>query len=292
MNKEEKQKRIAQIEELMVAPDFWQDSQKAQGQIAEMQELKADLESGSKYAARPALISIYAGAGGDDAEDFVRILFEMYQNFCAQKNIDLHILESSPNELNGYRSIAGRVGAKGAYGQLMFETGVHRLVRISPFNSKGKRQTSFALVEVLPEIASAEYEMDESELDITFTTSGGAGGQNVNKRETAVRIVHPKTGFSVFVSQERTQERNRELALSMMRAKLFTKHQEDEEKISQGLSISDKVSIEWGSQMRSYVFDPYQLVKDHRTNIEIRNVDKVLGGDFQELTQQLRDKAE
>lgn len=289
MSKEQKQQRIQEIEERMVAPDFWNDSQVAQAEIAEMQELKAELESGSKYGARPALLSIYAGAGGDDAEDFVRILFEMYQNFCSQNNLSMQILESSPNELNGYRSIAIRINSKSAYGKLMFETGVHRLVRISPFNSKGKRQTSFALVEVLPEIATTEYEMDESELDITFTTSGGAGGQNVNKRETAVRIVHPKTGFSVFVSQERTQERNRELALAMMRAKLFTKHQEDEKKIAQGLSISDKVSIEWGSQMRSYVFDPYQLVKDHRTNVEIRNIDKVLGGDFQELTQELRD---
>jgi len=129
--------------------------------------------------------------------------------------------------------------------------------------------------------------MDESELQISFTTSGGAGGQNVNKRETAVRIVHPKTGFSVFVSQERTQERNKNLALSMMRAKLYAKHLDDEEKRNKGLTISDKVSIEWGSQIRSYVFDPYKLVKDHRTNTEIRQVDDVLSGNFSELTKDL-----
>ena len=284
MNKLKKKERIEEIERSMNASDFWSDSQKAQDMIQEMQDLKMELEGGSKYAAGPATISIYAGAGGDDAEDFVRILFEMYQSWASLKNYDLVILATTANELNGYRNISFKINGKGVYGKLRNESGVHRLVRISPFNSKGKRQTGFALVEVLPEIQTTEFEMDESELYITFTTSGGAGGQNVNKRETAVRIVHPKTGFSVFISQERTQERNKDLALSMMRAKLFAKHQDDEKKREQGLTISDKVSIEWGNQIRSYVFDPYQLVKDHRTNVEVRNVDKVLGGEIEELT--------
>lgn len=211
----------------------------------------------------------------------------MYQKFCSSNNFALTLLDATANELNGYRNITFQIVGKGAYGKLQHESGVHRLVRKSPFNSKNKRQTGFALVEVLPIIETQDFIMDESELEITFTTSGGAGGQNVNKRETAVRIVHPKTGFSVFVSQERTQERNKELALTMMRAKLYAKHIQDEEKLAKGLSISDKVSIEWGNQIRSYVFDPYQLVKDHRTNCEIRQVDKVLGGDFLELTKDL-----
>lgn len=214
----------------------------------------------------------------------------MYQSFSNNNNFAVSILDTTANELNGYRNITIRIDGRGAYGKLQYESGVHRLVRKSPFNSKNKRQTGFALVEVLPEIQTTDFQMDDSELDITFTTSGGAGGQNVNKRETAVRIVHPKTGFSVFVSQERTQERNKELALSMMRAKLFKKHQEDEEKRAKGLSISDKVSIEWGNQIRSYVFDPYQMVKDHRTNIEIKQVQKVLGGDILELTGLLREQ--
>ena len=284
MTKEEKQLRVEEIEAAMNEAGFWSDPQKGQEMIAEMQSLKAELESGSKYGAGNATISIYAGAGGDDAEDFVRILFEMYRGWTTTKGHELTILATTPNELNGYRNISFFIKGRGVYGSLMHESGVHRLVRISPFNSKGKRQTGFALVEVLPEIKPTEFLMDESELDITFTTSGGAGGQNVNKRETAVRIVHPKTGFSVFVSQERTQERNKELALSMMRAKLYAKHIDDEEKKSQGMTISDKVSIEWGNQIRSYVFDPYQLVKDHRTNVEVRNVDKVLGGEIEELT--------
>ena len=252
-----------------------------------MRDLKAELEGGSKYAAGPATVSIFAGAGGDDAEDFVRILFEMYQKHADTYGYAITILDTTPNQLNGYRNISFHIQGKGAYGKLQHESGVHRLVRKSPFNSKNKRQTGFALVEVLPVIETLDFQMDESELDITFTMSGGAGGQNVNKRETAVRIVHPKTGFSVFVSQERTQERNKDLALSMMRAKLFTKHQEDEKKRSQGLSISNKVSIEWGNQIRSYVFDPYQMVKDHRTNIEVRQVDKVLAGEIYALTEGL-----
>jgi len=256
--------------------------------IKEVQDLKATLEGGSKYGSGPATLSIFAGAGGDDAEDFVRILFDMYQNFANNHNYSLTVLNTTPNELNGYRNISCLIEGKDVYKRLQFESGVHRLVRKSPFNSKNKRQTGFALVEVLPHLETTDFEMDESDLEITFTTSGGAGGQNVNKRETAVRIVHPTTGFSFFVSQERTQERNKELALSMMRAKLFTKHQEDEEKRAQGLTISDKVSIEWGNQIRSYVFDPYQLVKDHRTNTEVRQVDKVLGGEISELTEGLR----
>ncbi len=211
----------------------------------------------------------------------------MYQGFSDAYGYELTILDTTTNQVNGYRNISFHIKGKGVYGKLQHESGVHRLVRKSPFNSKNKRQTGFALVEVLPVVQTVDFQMDESELEMTFTTSGGAGGQNVNKRETAVRVVHPKTGFSLFVSQERTQERNRELALSMMRAKLYKKHQEDEEKRAKGLTISDKVSIEWGNQIRSYVFDPYQMVKDHRTNTEVRQVDKVLAGEIQVLTEGL-----
>ena len=212
----------------------------------------------------------------------------MYQKFADSSGYSLTILNTSTNELNGYRNISFQIQGKGVYGKLEHESGVHRLVRKSPFNSKNKRQTGFALVEVLPVIEGQVFDMDLSELEISFTTSGGAGGQNVNKRETAVRVVHPKTGFSVFVSQERTQERNKELALSMIRAKLFKKHEDDEVKKAKGLSISDKVSIEWGNQIRSYVFDPYQMVKDHRTGVEVRQVNKVLDGEILALTESLR----
>ncbi len=283
MDKQEIEKKIQELEQAMYQSDFWNDPQSAQETIKEIEELKIQLQGGEKYDTRPAIVSIFAGAGGDDAEDFVKILFEMYRSFADARGYTLTLLDSAENTMGGFRNISFTLSGPRAYGTLKGESGVHRLVRKSPFNSKSKRQTSFALVEVLPELPANDFHMNEDELEISFTNSGGAGGQNVNKRETAVRVVHPKTGFSVLASQERTQERNRELALSIMRAKLFKKHQDDEEKRAKGLSISDKVSVEWGNQMRSYVFDPYQMIKDHEKDIEVRDIKKVLGGDLSDF---------
>jgi len=280
MNKEKIENQITELETEMYSATFWSDKDRAQFVIAEIERLKNELLGDKKHDKGNAIISIFAGAGGDDAEDFVRILFEMYSGFASKKNYELRLLEESSNNLNGYRSISFEIISRGAYGKLRGESGVHRLVRKSPFNKQGKRQTGFALVEVLPEIEKNEFELDESELDITFARSGGAGGQNVNKRETAVRMVHPKTGLSVFISEERTQERNRDRALEIMRAKLHKKFIADEELKQKGLTISDKVSIEWGSQMRSYVFDPYQMVKDHNKGIDTAKVDDVLSGNI------------
>jgi len=274
------EKKIAEYEEQMLAFDFWNNKEQAQFVISELERLRLEILGDKKYDKGKAIISIFAGAGGDDAEDFVRILFEMYLGFAEKNNYQLLVLDESKNNLNGYRNISFEITGKGAYGKLRGESGVHRLVRKSPFNKQNKRQTGFALVEVLPEVAANEFEMKESDLDISFARSGGAGGQNVNKRETAVRIVHPQTGLSVFISEERTQERNKDRALSIMRAKLLKKHLADEELRQKGLTISDKVNIEWGSQMRSYVFDPYQIIKDHEKGIETSKINEVLSGDL------------
>jgi len=280
MNSEEIQNKINKLEQEMYAVEFWQDKERAQYVLAEIERLKNELLGDKKYDKGSAIISIFAGAGGDDAEDFVRILFEMYQSFATRKNYLINLLEESPNNLNGYRSITFEVVGKNAFGNLRGESGVHRLVRKSPFNKQGKRQTGFALVDVLPEIKADDFELQESDLTVTFAKSGGAGGQNVNKRETAVRMVHPQTGISVFVSEGRTQESNRSRALDIMRSKLYKKHLADQEKKAKGLSISDKIAIEWGSQMRSYVMDPYQMVKDHDKSIETAKINDVLSGDI------------
>lgn len=278
----ENQDRIAEIENAMLQPDFWNEPQKAQAMIKELQELKDAAEGKGKYDRQNAVFTIVAGAGGDDAEDFARMLVEMYQRYAEGRSWDVIVLDSNPNDHNGYRNITFEVAGKGAYGELQHESGVHRLVRISPFNSNGKRQTSFVLVEVSPDIPSAEAtNLKEEDLEISFARSGGAGGQNVNKRETAVRIVHTPTNLSVNVSSERSQQQNRERGLSLLAGKLAAFEEEQRARELKGLSVEKSVKIEWGSQIRSYVLHPYQMVKDHRTNTETSQVDKVLNGDIQ-----------
>lgn len=291
MDKDEILSKIQKLEEEMGSPSFWQNKERAQSVIKEIQSLKDGLEGLSRYDKKDAILTIFAGAGGDDSEDFVRILYEMYSRFFDKKNFSQKIIYENKNGMNGYRSISVLITGKNAYGILKKESGVHRLVRISPFNANGKRQTSFAMVEFLPVVEDKnDFVIPKEDLEVSFARSSGPGGQNVNKRDTAVRLTHVPTGISVHVESERTQEANREKAESMIKGKII-KILEEEKKNSIGeLSVSKTTENEWGSQIRSYVFHPYQMIKDHRTGVEIRDIDKVLkSGEIDDFIEAERD---
>ncbi|MBX4199001.1 PCRF domain-containing protein [Candidatus Parcubacteria bacterium] len=272
--KEAIQAKIDAIEAEMASADFWSDKNAAQAKIKELQDLKNDLEGVGKYDKGDAIMNIFTGAGGDDAADWSKMLLAMYEKYAAKKGWAIKTLGENQLEISG----------KNVYGTLKNESGVHRLVRISPFGAKGIRQTSFSMVEVVPKFDRPdELAIPPDDIRVELSRSSGPGGQNVNKRETAVRVVHIPTNLAVHVETERSQAQNKEKALAMLSAKLY-KLQDDERKAKEsGMYVSKTTQNEWGSQIRSYVLHPYKMVKDHRTDVESSQPDKVLNGDLDEF---------
>lgn len=278
-DKQATEKRIAEIEAQMAGVDFWNDKASAQAALKEFQQLKNDLEGVARYDKGNAVMTIFSGAGGDDSEDFSRMLFNMYERFFNKNNFSYHVIHENKNDHGGYRNITIEISGKNVYGTLKNESGVHRLVRISPFNAKKLRHTSFSMVEVIPDFE----ENNESDIDISpedvrveFARSSGPGGQNVNKRETAVRVVHLPTNIAVHAETERSQEQNRVRAMQILKGKLFKKMEDERKSAERGMYVSKTTEIEWGNQIRSYVLHPYKMVKDHRTGVETADVDGVL----------------
>jgi len=275
------QKKIEEIERAMNSAEFWADKDKAQALIREYEALKNELAGVGKYDAGGAVMTIFSGAGGDDAEDFSRMLLEMYQKFFNKRKWNYRIIHKNENDHGGYRNITLEINSKGVYGTLKNESGVHRLVRLSPFNAKALRHTSFSMVEVIPKFEKLnEVKIPPEDIKTEYSRSSAPGGQNVNKRETAVRLVHLPTNLAVHVESERSQAQNRERAQRMLEAKLYKLLEAERTAKEKGMYISKTTQIEWGNQIRSYVLHPYKMVKDHRTNVEVRDVEKVLDGEI------------
>lgn len=327
---EAKEARIAELEEKMAAPDFWDDQSAAQAVINEMNalkdlvgefkelqesqedleityelvkeegdaELETELENDVKgliskldnyelqlllsepYDKNNAILELHPGAGGTESQDWGSILLRMYTRWAEKHGFKVETLDYLPGDEAGIKSVTLLIKGHNAYGYLKAEKGVHRLVRISPFDSSGRRHTSFVSCEVMPEFTDdIEIEIKSEDLKIDTYRSSGAGGQHVNTTDSAVRITHLPTGTVVTCQNERSQIKNREKAMKMLKAKLYQREIEQKEKELADIRGEQK-EIGWGSQIRSYVFHPYSMVKDHRTNIEVGNVQAVTDGDI------------
>lgn len=229
---------------------------------------------------RNAIVSINAGAGGTEAQDWAEMLLRMYLRWCERKQYKTNIVDHQPGEEAGIKSVTFTATGLYAYGYLKVETGIHRLVRISPFDAGNRRHTSFASVFVLPEIADTiDVKIDEKDLRIDTFRSSGAGGQHVNKTDSGVRITHIPTGIVVQCQQDRSQHRNKAMAMTVLKARIYEMERQKKSEEMQSLHDS-KQEIAWGSQIRSYILQPYQMIKDHRIDLSIGNVNDVLDGNI------------
>jgi peptide chain release factor 2 len=247
-----------------------------------LESLEMAASFSGEFDVRNAIVSIFAGAGGVDAADWAAMLARMYLRWAESKGFATQIVDESPAEEAGLKSVTFFVRGRNAYGLLESERGVHRLVRLSPFDAAHRRHTSFAAVDVIPEVEAGDMldvEIKPDDLRVETFKSGGAGGQYVNKTESAIRVVHVPTGIIVASQQERSQAQNREVALNILRAKLAARSAEERDRKLADLR-GERQANEWGSQIRSYVLQPYQLVKDHRTGVETGNVTDVLDGNI------------
>lgn len=318
VNLPDKKKRIGILETEVADPNLWGDQEKARKitqelsdlkkEVSEVEELSETLEIlkqvadenemkraekilnrlevlsylSGEHDSKNALISIHAGQGGTEAMDWASMLFRMYLRFCERREWATETLDYTPGEEAGIKSVTFEVTGNYAYGYLKGEAGTHRLVRQSPFNANKLRQTSFALVEVMPELEEMDIpdiQIKEEDLDWQFTHSGGHGGQNVNKVSTAVRLTHKPTGIIVTAQSERFQEQNRKIALNLLRGKLWLLQEEVAKGVKKELK-GDYRPASWGTQIRSYVLHPYKMVKDLRTEAETGNTEAVLDGEL------------
>lgn len=284
MNKLEIESKILELESEINSIDFWSDRARSENVLKEISYLKFELNEEDELNNGDAILSIIPGAGGDDGEDWGYMLYRMYNKFFESKEWRVILQNSNFNDHGGIKNITLEVKGEGVFKYLKRENGVHRLVRISPFNSNAKRHTSFALVEVLPVIPeNTPINIKNEDIEISFSKSGGPGGQNVNKRETAVRALYKPLNISVHVTSERSQEQNRDKAIEMLKSKVYLIEKDKKLEDSKKYNITSNTNIEWGNQIRNYVLHPYKLVKDLRSGYETSDIDKILSGDIEDL---------